>query len=75
MLERIAAVIAAAPGGEMEFSEFVSAAQQTGLRPELWLKAKHAGLISARIDADGRHILSVNTQAAQVTAADEGAEA
>jgi hypothetical protein len=75
MLEQLAAVIAAAPGGEMEFSEFVDAAQQQRLRPELWLKAKHAGLISARIDADGRHILSVNADSAAAAAADEGAEA
>jgi hypothetical protein len=69
MLEQIAALIAAAPNGEMEFSEFVNAALQQRLRPQLWLQAKHAGLIDARIDPDGRHILS----AVRSVAADEGA--
>lgn len=58
MLEQIAALIAAAPNGEMEFLEFVNAALQQQLPPQLWLQAKHAGLINARIDPDGRHILS-----------------
>lgn len=38
-----------ANGGEMEFDAFTAAARQAGARPEFWLKAKHAGLISTRI--------------------------
>jgi len=38
-----------ANGGEMTFDAFTAAARQAGARPENWLKAKHAGLISTRI--------------------------
>lgn len=75
MLEQIAALVASAPGGEMEFSDFVIAAHQQRLRPEMWLKAKHAGLIFARISGDGRHILSVSAPAAPTApAGNEGDE-
>ena len=40
--------------GEMLFSAFVNQARAAGLRQELWLKAKHAGLIVAEI-RDGVH--------------------
>jgi len=44
-------------GGEMEFSAFVTAARSAGARPEMWRAAKQAGLLSARIDDSGVHLI------------------
>lgn len=39
--------------GEMDFSEFVNAARAQGLRPELWSRAKRAGLLHTFINDAG----------------------
>lgn len=54
------ALIAVLPadGSEMEFSAFVTAARVAGARPELWRDAKRRGLITARIDEQGRHMIA-----------------
>lgn len=39
--------------GELLFSDFVVQARSAGLRPELWVRAKHNGLLHTRIDAAG----------------------
>jgi hypothetical protein len=35
--------------GEMTFESFVQGARMAGLNPDLWLRAKHAGLIVTEI--------------------------
>lgn len=36
--------------GAMEFAEWANAARAQGLRPDLWLRLKHAGVIETYID-------------------------
>jgi hypothetical protein len=52
-------------GGTMEFSAFVAAARQAGARPELWIKAKHAGLLHVVILTDGSLSVRAGAQPAQ----------
>lgn len=39
--------------GSMAFADFMSAVRTNGLRGELWLRAKHRGLLHTFIDAQG----------------------
>jgi hypothetical protein len=36
--------------GAMQFADWASAARAAGLRPDLWLRLKHAGVIETYID-------------------------
>lgn len=36
--------------GAMEFASWVSAARAAGLRPDLWLRLKHTGVIETFVD-------------------------
>lgn len=36
--------------GAMEFAQWVNDARAIGLRPDLWLRLKHAGVIETYID-------------------------
>jgi hypothetical protein len=36
--------------GAMEFAAWANAARAAGLRPDLWLRLKHAGVIETYID-------------------------
>lgn len=55
MLEEFAQIVKE-HGGEMEFDEFIAECRARGLRAEMWLRAKHDGLIATSIEA-GRHIV------------------
>lgn len=46
-----------ADGSEVEFSAFMAAARAAGANAQLWLQAKHKGLIVTRIDDAGRHMV------------------
>jgi len=47
--------------GEMIFLDFVNGARAAGLRPELWLRAKHSGLITTEI-REGVHYVRVSEE-------------
>lgn len=42
-----------ADGSKMSFDDFKAAARAAGANPQLWLKAKHAGLLVTEVEADG----------------------
>lgn len=46
-----------ADGSELEFTVFMAAARAAGARAELWRAAKLQGLITARIDENGVHLV------------------
>ena len=60
MLEGLAALLA---GGEMQFDAFVATARTQGLRPEMWLKAKHAGLLTTELRDGVLYIRAIQNQA------------
>lgn len=42
---------------EIEFDAFMQQGRAAGANVQLWLKAKHKGLLSTRIAPDGRHLV------------------
>lgn len=40
--------------GYMPFADFVVAARAAGARPDLWLRAKHAGALHTVLDENGQ---------------------
>jgi hypothetical protein len=58
-MERFASFVSVLPAtGEMEFSEYIAALRAANVRGENWLRAKHAGAIVARLDENGRVLVS-----------------
>lgn len=49
-------------GGGMEFDAFKAAAREINANPQLWLKAKHSGLVETEILEDGRLWIRVAAQ-------------
>lgn len=46
-------------GSEIEYSELIARVRAAGVRAELWREAKKRGLITARINEAGEHVLAL----------------
>lgn len=56
MFEKLVTVLTDA-GGSMMFPAYVAEARARGLRPELWLRASHAGVLYTRFDDVGNVVI------------------